>query len=177
MSTITAFLKRLQLGKVLMVFLVGVVLLVTTACNNGNEVGARPDNPPVQMGGQNNPYKMGGDGYTQYKMSPDPAIKKDGKQANLISGQLIAANHVPNGSDGLLYPGSKEAKSAESVNDFISPERQRELMDPSQVPAQSQPVFDRSDPDAKLLEKVGRTFKEASEFLVEGKEDVIDNSK
>jgi hypothetical protein len=179
MSKITAFLKQLPLGRVLMAFLIGTVLLVTTACNTGNEVGARPNNPPVQMGGQNNPYKMGGDGHTQYKMSPDPSVKQSKEQgkghASLGSLTLAAVNIAPNGADGLLYPGADKAKSAESVNDFISPERQRELMDPSQIPAQSQPVFDRSDPDAHLLEKVGQTFKDASGFLREGKEAIIDN--
>jgi hypothetical protein len=42
--------------------------------------GARPNNPPVQMGGQNNPYKMGGDENTQYKMSTDPALLQDSAQ-------------------------------------------------------------------------------------------------
>lgn len=177
MSRIAAFLKRVPLGRVLMVFLVSTLFLVTTACNNGNEVGARPENPPVQMGGQNNPYKMGGDGYTQYKSSPDPAATRSNQRASLMSVQIAAVNNVPNGSDGLLYPGKDRAKSAESINDFISPERQRELMNPGQTPAKPQPVFSRSDPDAKLLEKVGQTFKEASEFLQEGKEEVIDNPR
>jgi hypothetical protein len=41
----------------LTVFLATVVLFVSTACNTGDMRGARPDNPPVQAGGANNPYK------------------------------------------------------------------------------------------------------------------------
>ncbi|UBF24290.1 hypothetical protein K9N68_21610 [Kovacikia minuta CCNUW1] len=33
--------------------------------------GAHPDNPAVQMGGSNNPYKQGGDNYTKYRFSED----------------------------------------------------------------------------------------------------------
>ncbi len=54
--------------------LLSITLLLTTACNNGDIRGARPYNPPVQMGGQNNPYKQGGDSYTKYKMSEDPSV-------------------------------------------------------------------------------------------------------
>lgn len=186
MNKIKAVLKQLQFDKLVVAFLLGAVLFVTTACNTGNEVGARPNNPPVQMGGQNNPYKAGGDGYTQYKASPDPKINRTSDRTNNRTNnqannqasdraslgqpfdQLIATNHQSNGSDGLLYPGSREAKSARSVDDFVSPERKAQLQDPGQIPAQRQPVFDRSDPNAKLLEKVGQTFKDASRFVREG---------
>jgi hypothetical protein len=175
---ITAFQKILQsipLGRLLTVLFASALLFFTTACNNGNEVGARPNNPPVQAGGQNNPYKGGGDGYTQYKTAPaDPTARNASDQASskAVPGARIA-NH-PNGMDGLQYPGEEKAKSSESVNDFVSPERQRALQDPGQFPAQPQPVFDRSDPDAKLLEKVGQTFKDASEFVREGLESSTD---
>jgi hypothetical protein len=60
--------------QLLIVLLLSFTLLLTTACNSGDIRGARPHNPPVQMGGQNNPYKQGGDGYTKYKMSEDPSV-------------------------------------------------------------------------------------------------------
>lgn len=177
---ITAFQRIFQsipLGRLLTVLFASALLFFTTACNNGNEVGARPHNPPVQTGGQNNPYKAGGDGYTQYKTaSPDPTARNASDQASskAIPGTRIAANNQPNGMDGLQYPGQSKAKSSESVNDFVSPERQRELQDPGQFPAQRQPVIDRSDPDAKLLEKVGQAFKDASEFVRDGLESSTD---
>lgn len=176
----TAFQKIVQsisLGRLLTVLFASALLFFTTACNNGNEVGARPDNPPVQAGGQNNPYKAGGDGYTQYKTaSPDPTARHANDQASskAIPGALIAANDHPNGLDGLQYPGERKAKSSESVNDFVSPEEQQQLKDPGQFPAKRQPIINRSDPDAKLLEKVGQTFKDASEFVREGLEESTD---
>lgn len=164
MNRIKALFHRLPLRRVVMlVFAVGL-LVMTTACNNGDRLGARPHNPPVQVGGQNNPHKMGGDGYTQYKMDPDPSVNNSGGEVSSLPAfrQLLAQQMR---SDGLLYPGSKPAKSSESVNDFVSLERQAELLNPDNSPAKRQPVFDRSDPDAKLLEKVGQTFKDASAFV------------
>jgi hypothetical protein len=72
--------KKLQIAKFLMATFLGAILLLTTACNTGNEVGARPQNPPVQMGGQNNPHKGGGDGYTQYNTDPHPVQDTAGSQ-------------------------------------------------------------------------------------------------
>lgn len=166
MKKIIGSLKHIQLSKVLTAFLVGLVFLFTTACNTGNEVGARPEVPPVQMGGQNNPYKAGGDSYTKYRMSTDPNVKNADDQASLQGfDRLIAANDAGQRSDGLLYPGSQRTKSAGGVDDFVSPQRQRELNNPGQIPAQPQPIVNRSNPDAKILEKVGQTFKDASQFL------------
>ncbi len=166
MNTIKAFFQRLPLRSLVTLVLAVVVLVVTTACNNGDRLGARPDVPPVQMGGQNNPHKAGGDGYTQYKMAPDPSVNKTGNQATLPNFSHLLARTLS--SDGLLYPGSEPAKSSKSVNDFVSPERQAELQDPGQIPAKRQPVIDRSNPDDRLLERIGQTFKDASEFVKEG---------
>ena len=65
---------------------------------------------------------------------------------------------------GLLYSDSDDVDSLDAVDDFISPERQKQLLDPTQIPAKKQPRLDRSDPDAKLLEKVGEMFDEAGDF-------------
>jgi hypothetical protein len=75
MKKLTAFFASIRWIKLLTIGLVGSILLLTTACNNGDKLGARPDIPPVQMGGQNNPYKQD-DGYTQYRMSTDPNVPK-----------------------------------------------------------------------------------------------------
>lgn len=171
MRALMAFLKRIQIGKVVTAFLLGAVLLTMTACNNGDQLGARPNNPPVQMGGQNNPHKAGGDGYSEYKTTIDPVTKPvqspSKERASLPQAyQLVAAN-ADNNDRVLLYPGSNDVKSADSRDDFTSPQRQKELLDPRQIPAPQQPVVNRSDPDAKILEKVGQSFKDASEFLAE----------
>lgn len=98
-------LKKLRLRQILTIFLVGVALFINTACNSGDVRGARPNNPPVQAGGANNPHKGGGDGYTQYKTSTDPrantsSISGDRDVATLPSEQLIATAR----NSDLLYP-------------------------------------------------------------------------
>ncbi len=167
MRALMAFLKKIQISKVALAFLLGAVLLITSACNNGDQFGARPKNPPVQMGGQNNPYKAGGDGYNHYKSSLDPAVNPAGDQSMVPASTGI---DIADNGGVLLYPAEGEVKSADSRNDFVSPQRQKELLDPGQIPAAKQPVIDRSDPDAKILEKVGQTFKDASSFILDADE-------
>ncbi|MEM7759125.1 MAG: hypothetical protein AAF298_13505 [Cyanobacteria bacterium P01_A01_bin.40] len=66
--------------------------------------------------------------------------------------------------EGLLYSNSSEVDSLNSVNDFISPEQQKKLLDPAQIPAEKQPILDRSNPNAKLLEKTKKMFEDAGNF-------------
>ena len=66
--------------------------------------------------------------------------------------------------NGLLYSDDNNVDSLDDIDDFVSPSRQKELLDPAQIPAKKQPRLDRSDPDAKLLEKAGRMFDEAADF-------------
>jgi len=75
MQRLREIVQRLAIARIFLIALLGVLLITTTACNRGDLRGARPNNPPVQAGGQNNPYKQGGDGYTQYNMTEDPAVK------------------------------------------------------------------------------------------------------
>ena len=155
MKTLTAFLRKLHLGKALAVFLAGVTLLLTTACNSGNEVGARPNNPPVQMGGANNPHKGGGDGYTQYNTD---------KRASLPGGVLVA--EIKSNASDLLYPNSEATDTKSPDIGPVGEKGQRQLLkDAKTIKAQPQPVLDRSDPNAKILEKTGQAFKDASGFL------------
>lgn len=109
MKQFTAFLKKLQLRQILTLFLAGLLLFLGTACNSGNVQGARPENPPVQAGGNNNPYKAGGDSYTKYKASTDPGVnsktanqERDRADAQLLSNQLVATKLEK------LYPGAEE---------------------------------------------------------------------
>lgn len=69
--------KTLKLRQLLVFLLAIVILGLNTACNRGDFRGARPENPPVQLGGQNNPHKTGGDENTQYKSysPPNPEAK------------------------------------------------------------------------------------------------------
>ncbi len=104
-NKLTALIKRLRLRQVLTVFLAGVLLVVSTACNSVNPQGANPNNPPVQAGGANNPYKGGGDKYTNLKMSTDPKVSKTnakGQQSN-----RKVDNSTPVATNGILYPGAE----------------------------------------------------------------------
>ena len=65
---------------------------------------------------------------------------------------------------GLLYSKSKSVKSLDSIDDFVSPEQQEELLDPKEIPALQQPMINRADPDNRLLEKTKQMFKDASNF-------------
>lgn len=172
MEKLMTFIKKLDIGRILTTFCLGAILLLTTACNNGNEVGARPNNPPVQLGGQNNPHKAGGDGYTQYKVPTDSNIKQRSDRAS-IKQPLAIASAAPareKETDNIQYRGPDEPKSLKSKDDFVSPKRQKELTNPGQIPEKKQPVINRFDSDAKLLEKTGQTFKDASEFITDSTE-------
>ncbi len=161
-----------KLTKIATAFLLATILFVTTACNNGDKVGARPNVPPVQLGGQNNPHKAGGDGMSQYK-SPvnNSRLNKNQDRASLpAANYLAAANNSEttyptddNQVEGLLYSDNK-AKSLDSKNDFVDSQRRRELLDPTQIPAKRQANINRSNPDNKLLERTGQMFDDAADF-------------
>jgi hypothetical protein len=59
--------------------------------------------------------------------------------------------------EGVLY-GDKAADSLNSVDDLIDPQAQKQLLDPTQIPAKKQPIIDRSNSDNQLLEKAGQMF-------------------
>jgi hypothetical protein len=167
-NRLISFFKQLRLAQVLTVFIAGLALFLTTACNNGNLQGARPDNPPVQAGGMNNPYKAGGDSYNNYKMSPDPKVSKSDRASLPASlDRLIADKSVDsNSAEDLLYPGTSATRSNAPDIGPVGPTDQKVLnKDAQQVPAQRQPIIDRSDPNQKILEKTGRAFRDASEFI------------
>jgi len=164
-NKLTAFFKKLRLRQILTVFLAGVLLIASTACSGANAQGANPNNPAVQAGGANNPYKGGGDGNTDLKMSTDSkvnnTIKSQGDQANLdLSQQLIATDK----DAGKLYPGAetpagRAMKEAElpikTLKDYQQPE---------------QGGLNQRNPDlgARIenrIEAVKDTFKDASVFV------------
>jgi hypothetical protein len=168
-----SFLKQLKLDRIVTALLLATVLLITTACNSGNELGARPNNLPVQLGGQNNPHKAGGDGMTQYKATDDPRVIRGKDNASLPTAPIFLATanqsetSYPtndNRVEDLLYSDRNRAKSLNSVDDFVSPKTQTALKNPAQIPAVKQPIIDRSDPDNRLLEKTKQMFDDAADF-------------
>lgn len=149
----TAFLRR-----VLMIVLAGFVVLTTTACNSGDSVGARPNNPPVQMGGQNNPHKAGGDGYSEYKTTIDRSGKPNQPRASLPGNVLIAADN----NAGMQYPGvDPQTKGISKDRRAI---RDEMLKDAKRIPAVPQYELDRNDPSDNVPAKARRVFDEATEF-------------
>jgi hypothetical protein len=180
-NTVIAVLKRLHITQFLTVFLAGLLVFTSTACNAGDVRGARPQNPPVQMGGMNNPHKAGGDGYTNYQMSTDPKVNqspaKVGKNhADLsILGEILLASTAPESTPSkLLYPGSAPMET-DKFDQELGGDKAL-LATPDGQPAKAQPVFDRSDPDAKILERVGAAVKDASAFLKDSAEDAKESS-
>lgn len=161
MRQLGLFFKKLRAGQLLMTLLAGFFLLFNTACSSGNIQGARPNNLPVQMGGNNNPHTRGGDGYTDYKMSTDPKVNssKSKKQAGIPSPNSIASGSIKSNASDLIYPGSN---SSATNHPDIGPVQQRKL---PELPNQRQPMLDRSNPDAKILERVGEAFQDASAFV------------
>lgn len=180
MNRLMTWVKKLRLSQILAVLIAGVALFLTAACNPGNLQGARPNNLPVQNGGNNNPHSMGGDGYTNYKMSTDPTVNKSPDSArrsksnreradlSINLDQLVATNNIEGNPSNLLYPGSNST----STNDPALGTK-REAIQAEPARAKRQEVIDRSNPDEKILERIGEQFEEASEFL----QDTADSAK
>lgn len=176
MQRLTTFLfKRFDLKRVLGVLLAGILLFTSTACNNGTETGARPFNPPVQMGGNNNPHKSGGDGYTGFKASTDPRVNANTNKsispradAESTSVQLIAATSIaPSVNDvksNLLYPSSESAdRTDRQANNAAEDVTIRSQF--KQDVSTNSGIASVNDSKENLLEKVGDTLKDASAFL------------
>jgi hypothetical protein len=169
MKKLIAFFKRLRLSQVLTIFLASVLVFVGTACNRGDVRGARPENPPVQAGGANHPYKSGGDKSTNYKLSPDPkvnkkAAKSEGDTANLplLSKQLVAVTQ----EERRVYPGGGNPAGRQEVEKKL-PNNPSEVEQPERG-GQIQRSPDVGERAQKRLEEVGKAAGEASEFLQEG---------
>ncbi|MEA5604000.1 DUF6658 family protein [Nostoc sp. UHCC 0252] len=111
MNAVRLFLKKVRLRQILTIFLAGLLLIVSTACSGANAQGANPQNPAVQAGGANNPYKNGGDKYGNYRMSPDPKLanpkgNQGRDQASLQpSSELLIA--TTDRESKILYPGAE----------------------------------------------------------------------
>lgn len=165
MKAAIAFLKKLRLRQMLTIFLAGLLLIVSTACSGANAQGANPQNPPVQAGGANNPYKNGGDKYTRLSTDSKITNQKNNQgrdQASLQpSSQLLIAT---NRESEILYPGAETPagrveKEAElpiiTEKDFQQPEPGGSIQNEPNVGTRVQ----------QRLETVKETIEEASGFL------------
>ena len=169
MIKLTAFFKQLRLRQLLTACLATVVLFVGTACSNGDTRGARPDNPPVQAGGMNNPYKAGEDANTNYNFSADPKVSSKSPHSNPDRADLlINSNQLVAVSEKLQYPGESEIKGSPADEQNV-------------LPTIDQKDFETPEPNGKVqresnvgnrvkdrLSAVKDTFGEASEFIGEG---------
>jgi hypothetical protein len=168
MKKLTVFFKQLRISQILTVFLATVVLFVSTACNNGDLRGARPDNPPVQAGGANNPYKSGGDTNTNFNLSPDPKVSSEAAKSKGYRSDLqITSNQLIAASDQLQYPsGELTGQPADETNDL----RQIDLEDFEKPEAGGliQRESNVGDRIKDRLETVKESFGKASEFITEG---------
>ncbi|WP_100900246.1 DUF6658 family protein [Nostoc flagelliforme] len=168
MNAVRLFLKKIRLRQIVTIFLAGLLLIVSTACSGANAQGANPQNPAVQAGGANNPYKNGGDNYTNNRLSTDPKIanpkaNKGRDQANLQpSSELLIA--TTDRESKILYPGAETPagrieKEAElpiiTDKDFREPEPGGLIQDEPKVVNRIQ---DR-------IETVKENVEEASGFL------------
>ena len=89
---------------------------------------------------------------------------------SFANGSAIAASNKSattypsndNNVTGLLYSDSDKVKSLD--NDFVDSQTRKKLLDPAQIPAVKQPILDRSNPNAKLLEKTKQMFDDAGNF-------------
>ena len=88
--------------------------------------------------------------------------------------RLLAATTGDSNSSRLLYPGSEPLKT-EKFDPELGGDKAL-LEAPDGQPAKPQTVFDRSDPKAQLLERVGAAFQDASAFVKDSAEDAKESS-
>lgn len=151
MKTLFSSIKQLKLRQILTVTLASLLLMISTACSSVETQAANPKDQPVQMGGMNNPYKSGGDKYTENKNGE--------KQTSLIdSQQLIAATQ-----EELLYPG------AETPQGRAQKEAEMPIINEKSFQPKSGALIQRESGLGERLkdrvETVTESLKEASEFL------------
>lgn len=163
MNRLTAFLRKLRLRQILTIFLASVLLVTSVACSGANTQGANPNNPAVQAGGANNPYKSGGDNYTDLKISTDAKANKakPRNQANsqLNSLQLIATNK----ESELLYPGA-ETPAGRAKKEAEFPVKTGEDFVQSQPGGLNQRNPDLGDRLQNRVEEAQEAFKDAASF-------------
>jgi hypothetical protein len=174
---VIAMSRIFRFARLLLTLSMGFILLLTTACSNPTIEGARPDNPPVQMGGNNNPYEGSGGSYdhsgmkteapTQRNVSALPteqAVVPGQPRLRLVSNSVTYSLAAENEAK-LPYPGT--GMENEDVYKVDLAEAEVKRQEAQQIPKEKQYIVDRSDPNAKILERSVQAFKSASEFLNE----------
>ncbi|OUL22699.1 DUF6658 family protein [Nostoc sp. 106C] len=171
MNRLTTLLKKLRLRQILTVFLASLLLIVSTACSGANAQGANPQNPAVQAGGANNPYKNGGDKYTKYQMSTDPKVTNSSNQsqrdqASLLqpSSQLLIATAASNRESEILYPGAETpaGRAQKEAELPLITEKNFQQPEPGGLIQREPNVGTRIQ---ERLETVKETVQDASSFL------------
>jgi hypothetical protein len=170
-NRLTTLLKKLRLRQILTVFLASLLLIVSTACSGANAQGANPQNPAVQAGGANNPYKNGGDKYTKYQMSTDPKVTNSSNQsqrdqASLLqpSSQLLIATAASNRESEILYPGAETpaGRAQKEAELPLITEKNFQQPEPGGLIQREPNVGTRIQ---ERLETVKETVQDASSFL------------
>lgn len=183
MKGILSFIKSLNLQKMLIVVVAGMFLFLSTACSNENLTADRQSKPndiAVQAGANNNPYTMGTDSHGAY-VSPSnygnrAYSNNQHSDASLLPNfnQLVATSVAGQDTSGLLYE-STEQRQGGGVHETRS--AQNPAYQPGSIPAQRQPVINRTNPDENILEGIGKQFKEATEFLTEYDPQMIEKTQ
>ncbi|WP_026734569.1 DUF6658 family protein [Fischerella sp. PCC 9605] len=160
MNSLTAFIKKLRLRQILTVFLAGLLLIISTACSSPYPNAANPNNPAVQAGGGNNPYKNGGDKYTNSKMSKSGRDQASLQQFN--SQQLFAATDK---ESELLYPGAETPVGRAYKEGELPIIKEKDFKPESGNLIQNEP--DVGERVKERIETVKEAVEEASGFLKE----------
>lgn len=176
MRSLGVYLKPLKIQKILTVCLATVVLFISTACNSGDAVGARPNNPPVQAGGANNPYKGGGDTNTNFNLSPDSKIKEQSvnTQGKRAEGSSLSHSLIASKEDGLLYPGAESPAQRADVEKSL-PIKTLKDFETSQPGGQIQREDDFGNRVQDRLGAVKESFDKASDFINDDAKEALDN--
>jgi len=183
MERIISFFKKLNLHKLAIVFVAGFALFLSTACSSDRNMQAshqdKSNDIPIQMGANNNPYTMGNNTHGN-PVSPsnygNQAYKKQQSNAsNLTSGvsKLIASSVAGQDTTGLLYESSDQQQGGIDNTRPI----QKRAFQPESIPARRQPSINRTNPDEKIMEGIGRQFTEASKFLTDGVQPAVESAK
>lgn len=182
MKSIISFLKKINLTKIIIVFVAGVSLLLSTACSNDANAKAayqsRGNGVPLQGGANNNPYTMGADTKGE-PVSPsnygNQAYKKQHSDASVLPGfnQLVASSVAGQDTTGLLYESQDQRQGG--INDTRP--TQKSAFKPETVPAERQPSINRTNPNEKIMEGIGRQFTESSKFLTDGVQPAVESAK
>ena len=181
MKGIISSFKKLNLTRILIIFVTAIALFLTNACSSNENMTAssqdRPNDIPVQMGANNNPYTMGND--TNGKpVAPsnygNQAYKQQHSDASLLHfSKLVATSVAGQDTSDLLYESSDQRQGG---FDDTRPTQDRAYQ-PETIPSQPQPNINRTNPNEKIMEGIGRQFTEASKFLTDGVQPAAESAK